>query len=143
MKKQACLVSLAAWRSLARRIPQSRSSPSRCGTSEWSSATPPGSEIDVVGRMIAQEMSENWGYRVIVDNRSGAGGTVAGAIVAAATADGYTWFFQFGVAHREPRALSEAPLRSCARLRFRLPGDERAQHPRRWRPRRVSSPRRR
>src|SRR5262245_45834218 len=63
-----------------------------------------GSEIDVVGRLIAQEMSENWGYRVIVDNRSGAGGTVAGAIVAAATADGYTWLFN-SVSHTASRAL--------------------------------------
>jgi len=63
-----------------------------------------GSEIDVVGRMIAQEMSENWGYRVIVDNRSGAGGTVAGGIVATATPDGYTWFFQ-SVSHTASRAL--------------------------------------
>src|SRR5215510_14263348 len=63
-----------------------------------------GSEIDVVGRMIAQEMSENWGYRVIVDNRSGAGGTVAGTIVAAATADGYTWLFN-SVSHTASRAL--------------------------------------
>src|SRR5262245_63769023 len=63
-----------------------------------------GSEIDVVGRMIAQELSETWGYRVIVDNRAGAGGTVAGAIAAAATADGYTWFFQ-SVSHTASRAL--------------------------------------
>jgi tripartite-type tricarboxylate transporter receptor subunit TctC len=64
----------------------------------------PGSEIDVVGRMIAQEMSETWGYRVIVDNRSGAGGTVAGAIAAAATPDGYTWFFN-SVSHTASLAL--------------------------------------
>lgn len=63
-----------------------------------------GSEIDVVGRMLAQEMSEKWGYRVIVDNRSGAGGTLAGAIAAASTADGYTWFFQ-SVSHTASRAL--------------------------------------
>src|SRR5262245_22717441 len=64
----------------------------------------PGSEIDVVGRMLAQEMSENWGYRVIADNRSGAGGTVAGAIAAAAAPDGYTWFFN-SVSHTASLAL--------------------------------------
>src|SRR5688572_3930356 len=52
----------------------------------------PGSEIDVVGRLITQEMSEKWGQKVVVDNRSGAGGTLAGAIAAAATPDGYTLF---------------------------------------------------
>ena len=55
-----------------------------------------GSEVDVIGRMIAHEMGEKWGQRVVVDNRPGAGSTVAGAIVAAANADGYTLFFNTG-----------------------------------------------
>ena len=64
----------------------------------------PGSEIDVVGRLIGQEMSEKWGHRVVVDNRSGAGGTVAGAIAASATPDGYTLFFN-SVSHTASQAL--------------------------------------
>ena len=64
----------------------------------------PGSEIDVIGRIISQEMSEKWGQRVVVDNRSGAGGTVAGAIVAGATPDGYTLFFN-SVSHTASQAL--------------------------------------
>lgn len=52
----------------------------------------PGSEIDVIGRLVAPELSERLGQRVVLDNRSGAGGTVAGAIVAAAAPDGYTLF---------------------------------------------------
>ena len=52
-----------------------------------------GSEIDVVGRLLAHEMSEKWGQKIVIDNRSGAGGTVAGAIAAKANADGYTLFF--------------------------------------------------
>lgn len=63
-----------------------------------------GSEVDVIGRMIAHEMAEKWGQRVVVDNRPGAGSTVAGAIVAAANADGYTLFFN-SVSHAATPAL--------------------------------------
>jgi tripartite-type tricarboxylate transporter receptor subunit TctC len=63
-----------------------------------------GSEVDVIGRMIAHEMSEKWGQRVVVDNRPGAGSTVAGAIVVAANADGYTLFFN-SVSHAATPAL--------------------------------------
>ena len=52
----------------------------------------PGSEIDVIGRLVAPELSERLGQRVVIDNRSGAGGTVAGAIAATASPDGYTLF---------------------------------------------------
>jgi tripartite-type tricarboxylate transporter receptor subunit TctC len=64
----------------------------------------PGSEIDVVARLINQEMSDKWGQRVIVDNRSGAGGTVAGAIAATAAPDGYTLYFN-SVSHAASQAL--------------------------------------
>ena len=63
-----------------------------------------GSEVDVIGRMITHEMSEKWGQRVVIDNRPGAGSTVAGAIVAAANADGYTLFFN-SVSHAATPAL--------------------------------------
>lgn len=63
-----------------------------------------GSEIDVVGRMLAQEMSEKWGQRVVVDNRPGAGGTVGGAIVAGAPPTGYTLFLN-SVSHAATPAL--------------------------------------
>ncbi len=63
-----------------------------------------GSEVDVIGRMLAHEMSEKWSQRVVVDNRPGAGSTVAGAIVAAANADGYTLFFN-SVSHAATPAL--------------------------------------
>jgi len=64
----------------------------------------PGSEIDVVARLLNQEISENWGQRVVVDNRTGAGGTVGGAIAATAAPDGYTLFFN-SVSHTASQAL--------------------------------------
>jgi tripartite-type tricarboxylate transporter receptor subunit TctC len=63
-----------------------------------------GSEIDVVARLVSQEMSEKWGQRVVIDNRTGAGGTVGGAIAAGAAPDGYTLFFN-SVSHTASQAL--------------------------------------
>lgn len=63
-----------------------------------------GSEIDVVARMLAHEMPDKWGQRVIVDNRAGAGGTVAGAIVVGATPDGHTLYFN-SVSHTASSTL--------------------------------------
>ena len=64
----------------------------------------PGSEIDVIGRLVVPELSDRLGQRVVIDNRSGAGGTVAGHIAAAASADGYTLFLN-SVAHAASAAL--------------------------------------
>jgi tripartite-type tricarboxylate transporter receptor subunit TctC len=50
----------------------------------------PGSASDILARLIAPKMTDNWGQQVVVDNRPSAGGTVAGEIVARATPDGHT-----------------------------------------------------
>jgi tripartite-type tricarboxylate transporter receptor subunit TctC len=63
-----------------------------------------GSEIDVIGRLITNEMSEKWAQKIVIDNRTGAGGTVAGAIAAKANPDGYTLFFN-SVSHTASLAL--------------------------------------
>ena len=49
-----------------------------------------GGPTDVVTRIYATKLSELLGQQVVVDNRVGAGGTVAGEIVSRAPADGYT-----------------------------------------------------
>jgi tripartite-type tricarboxylate transporter receptor subunit TctC len=53
-------------------------------------AFPPGSGTDVIGRIVTQKVSEYWGQQVVADNRGGAGGSIASAIVAKALPDGYT-----------------------------------------------------
>ena len=50
----------------------------------------PGGGVDITARIVAQKMSEMWGQAMVVDNRSGAGGTIGTDIAAKATADGYT-----------------------------------------------------
>ena len=47
---------------------------------------------DIIARQITERLGKLWGQQVIVDNRSGAGGTLGAAIAAKAPADGYTLF---------------------------------------------------
>jgi len=49
-----------------------------------------GSASDILARFVGPKFYETWGQQVVVDNRSSAGGTVAGGIVATATPDGHT-----------------------------------------------------
>jgi len=51
---------------------------------------PPGSGTDIVGRLLAQEVSNAWNQPVIVDNRPGASTIVGTEIVANSPPDGYT-----------------------------------------------------
>lgn len=50
----------------------------------------PGSVADGLTRVMAQALTEMWGQQVVVENRSGAGNTIAPAIVAKSAPDGYT-----------------------------------------------------
>src|SRR5471030_775532 len=50
----------------------------------------PGGSTTIVGRVIADKMSETLGEKIVVDNRPGAGGTVGTKAVAKSEPDGYT-----------------------------------------------------
>lgn len=73
---------------------------------------PPGSSIDVLGRLIAERLKERLGQSVIPDNRAQAGGTVGTDAVAKAAADGYTIGLSF-----------TGPLATAPSLYRRLPYD--------------------
>lgn len=49
-----------------------------------------GAGTDFTARTIAQKLSEKWGQQFIVDNRTGAGGTIGVDLTAKAVPDGYT-----------------------------------------------------
>ncbi len=49
-----------------------------------------GSATDIVARTVAEGMAKGLGQQIIIDNRPGAGGTIAAGQVAKADADGYT-----------------------------------------------------
>jgi tripartite-type tricarboxylate transporter receptor subunit TctC len=51
---------------------------------------PPGGAVDIVARTLSDELSKRWGQAIVVENRPGAGGTIAGAAAAKAAPDGYT-----------------------------------------------------
>src|SRR6266699_2768613 len=51
---------------------------------------PPGGAVDIVGRTLGDELSKRWGQSVIIENRPGAGGTIASQAAAKAPPDGYT-----------------------------------------------------
>ena len=53
---------------------------------------PAGASPDIIARLLTEQLSRMWGQQVLVDNRSGAGGTVGAAFAAKAPADGYTLF---------------------------------------------------
>jgi tripartite-type tricarboxylate transporter receptor subunit TctC len=50
----------------------------------------PAGPTDVIGRVIAQKVSESWGQQVVVENIAGAGGNIGVAAAARMPADGYT-----------------------------------------------------
>lgn len=55
-------------------------------------ASAPGGAPDILGRSVAQKMSETLGQQVVVDNRAGASGLIGAELAAKAAPDGYTLF---------------------------------------------------
>jgi tripartite-type tricarboxylate transporter receptor subunit TctC len=53
----------------------------------------PGGGTDVLGRIIGARLGESLGAQFIIENRSGAGGTIGTEVVARANPDGYTLLF--------------------------------------------------
>ena len=51
-----------------------------------------GGASDTLARIVGQKLADSWGQNVLVDNRIGAGGTIAANMVVRANPDGYTIF---------------------------------------------------
>ncbi len=55
-------------------------------------ASSPGSAVDIVARIVAQKLGEQFGQQIVIDNRAGAGGNLGAELAAKAAPDGYTLF---------------------------------------------------
>jgi len=60
---------------------------------------PPGGVSDVLSRAISARVSQNIGHQMVVDNRPGAGTTIASEFVAKSAPDGYTLYFCDATTH--------------------------------------------
>ena len=75
---------------------------------------PTGGNVDIVGRIVAQKMSEGLGQQVLPENKTGAGSIIANDYVAKSAADGYTLLVVSGAFVTQAattRKLSYDPLR--------------------------------
>src|SRR6266478_4532441 len=70
---------------------------------------PPGGNVDVVGRIVAQKMSEGFGQQVIPENRTGAGSLIANEHVARSAADGTTLLVVSGAFVTQAATMKKLP----------------------------------
>src|SRR5207245_5441290 len=70
---------------------------------------PPGGNVDVVGRIVAQKMSEGFGQQVLPENRTGAGSIIANEHVVKSAADGYTLLVVSGAFVTQAATMKKLP----------------------------------
>jgi len=71
---------------------------------------PPGGSTDPMARMIAAKLSDSLGQPFVVENRSGASGTIGTAFAAKSPADGYTFIFVFDFHSVNPFLIPDLPF---------------------------------
>src|SRR5450432_756437 len=71
---------------------------------------PAGGSVDQVARILAQQLSEQTGQSVIVDNRGGASGSIGTALLAKADPDGYTVGVVFDTHAVNPSLIPDLPF---------------------------------
>ena len=68
-----------------------------------------GGGTDIVGRLMAQRLSDLWGQSVVVDNRTGANGVIGSNFVSRAPADGHTLLLVVGSHAVNPVLMKSLP----------------------------------
>ena len=68
-------------------------------------AVPPGGAADFTARIVAQKLAEALSQNIVVENRGGAGGTIAADMASKATPDGYTLLWSSVTTHGVGPAL--------------------------------------
>ncbi|NVO15861.1 MAG: tripartite tricarboxylate transporter substrate binding protein [Rhodoplanes sp.] len=84
--------------------------------------TPPGGMADLLGRVIAQKISENTKATVIVENKTGAAGLIAADMVAHSPPDGYTLFLGYhstqSILHLITAKMTYDPVKDFAPITY-------------------------
>lgn len=70
---------------------------------------PPGGSNDIVGRLVAQKLSENLGQQFVIDNRGGASGTIGSDVFARTEPDGYTLMIHSATHVANPHLYKKLP----------------------------------
>jgi tripartite-type tricarboxylate transporter receptor subunit TctC len=75
----------------------------------WIVGFAPGASNDIIARTVAARLTDLWGRQIIIDNRPGAGGMIAGELVARGSPDGYTVLLATGGPSIGNALLSKKP----------------------------------
>jgi len=82
----------------------------------------PGSNSDIVSRLIGEKLSERLGQPVVIETKPGAGGNIGAEFVAKSEPDGYTLLFASNATHGANKALYKSipfdPLNDFAPIAF-------------------------
>jgi tripartite-type tricarboxylate transporter receptor subunit TctC len=71
---------------------------------------PPGGSVDPLARLLGSRLGEALKQQFIVENRTGAGGSIGTAVVAKAPPDGYSWVFAFDTHAVNPSLIPNMPF---------------------------------
>ena len=71
---------------------------------------PPGGSVDPLARLLAVKLSESLGQPFVVENKTGASGSIGTAFVAKSPPDGYTFVFVFDTHAVNPTLIPNIPF---------------------------------
>ena len=71
---------------------------------------PPGGSVDQVSRVLGAQLTQVLGQQFVIENRTGAAGSIGAAAVASAPPDGYTWGVVFDTHAVNPSLIPKMPF---------------------------------